>query len=68
MNKVEIAEAVPCHKPEAIEARSQPTPHRSNQSDNAAPSSTPPPSCSSSADWPEPLDFRNRLLGNFDDK
>ena len=27
-----------------------------------APSSTPPPSCSSSADWPEPHDFRNRLL------
>ena len=26
-----------------------------------APSSTPPPSCSSSADWPEPHDFRNRL-------
>ena len=29
--------AVPCHEPEANEARSQPTPHRSNQSDNAAP-------------------------------
>ena len=26
-----------------------------------APSSTPPPSCSPSADWPEPHDFRNRL-------
>ena len=26
-----------------------------------APSSTPPPSCSSSADWSEPHDFRNRL-------
>ena len=26
-----------------------------------APSSTTPPSCSSSADWPEPHDFRNRL-------
>ena len=29
--------AVPCHEPEPNEARSQPTPHRSNQSDNAAP-------------------------------
>ena len=29
--------AVPCHEPEANEARSQPTPQRSNQSDNAAP-------------------------------
>ena len=29
--------AVPCHEPEANEARSQPTPYRSNQSDNAAP-------------------------------
>ncbi len=29
--------AVPCHEPETNEARSQPTPHRSNQSDNAAP-------------------------------
>ena len=29
--------AVPCHEPEANEAPSQPTPHRSNQSDNAAP-------------------------------
>ena len=28
---------------------------------SARPSSTPPPSCSSSADWPEPHDFRNRL-------
>ena len=25
--------AVPCHEPEANETRSQPTPHRSNQSD-----------------------------------
>ena len=31
---------------------------------SAAPSSTPPPSCSSSADWPEPHDFRNRPLRN----
>ena len=29
--------AVPCHEPEANEARSQPTTHRSNQSDNAVP-------------------------------
>ena len=29
--------AVPCHEPAANEARSQPTPQRSNQSDNAAP-------------------------------
>ena len=29
--------AVPCPEPQANEARSQPTPHRSNQSDNAAP-------------------------------
>ena len=31
-----------------------------------APSSTPPPSCSSSTDWPEPHDFRNRLLGDVE--
>ena len=30
-----------------------------------APSSTPPPSCSSSADWPEPHDFQNRLLAGY---
>ena len=46
----------------------QPATQRTSRppSPRPAPSSTPPPSCSSSADWPEPHDFRNRLLALSD--